>query len=958
MLCHTTSASLLSVALLAMGALAPRSPAQAPSGTKALSDTARPLPVDPAVTIGRLPNGVRYYIRVNHKPEQRAELRLVVNAGSVLEDDDQRGLAHMVEHMAFNGTTHFKKGELVNYLESIGMRFGPDLNAYTSFDETVYMLTIPTDTARVVDRSFQILADWAHGQTFDSAAVERERGVVTEEWRLGQGAGSRLRDKQFPIIFQNSKYAERLPIGTKHVLDTFSRAALVRFYKEWYRPDLMAVVAVGDFDKAHIEQLIRTHFGAIPAAAKPTPRPLVPVPDNKGTLFAIATDKEATATSISVYYKQPVRSQTSVGAYREGLVEELFNSMLNQRLYELTQKPDAPFLGASSSQGRFVRSKEVYVLGAGVKDDGAERGLEALLTEAQRVEQFGFTQSELDRTKTNLLRGLEQANAERDKTNSGVFADEYVQNYLEGDPIPGIAAGYGLAKAMLPGITLAEIDRLARRWITDTNRVVVLSAPDKPGVTVPSARALLAVFDAVGKKRIAAYTDVVSDKPLLDKAPAPAAVTAGRTIPEIGVAEWTLANGVHVLVKPTDFKADEVLMSAYALGGTSLAADSNLVPATLAAQVTVLSGVGSFDRIELQKKLAGKAVSVTPTISELSEGFAGRASPRDLETMLQLVYLYFTAPRRDSLAFAAYRSQLRTVLGNLLADPEKAFEDTVQVTLAQHHPRARPITPAFVDEMNLDRSAAFYRARFADASGFTFVFVGSIDTTKLKPLVQRYLGGLPAAGKPEHWRDVGVTFPTGVIKKTVYRGVEPKAETRLIFTGPFDYSRENRYAMQSLADLLSIKLREALRDVLGGTYSVSVSADPSKEPRVEYSIVADFGSAPERAEELTRVLLQHIDSVKQHGASPQDLEKVKEAQRRERETALRQNGYWLGQLSAKTRYHEDPREILTYEQLIDGLTSDMIKQAAQRYLRTDNYVQVMLLPETSRGKNPAPDGAR
>lgn len=942
-------ASLLGCTLLAAGGFVSRATAQAASAA---------LPIDPAVTIGRLPNGLRYYIRVNHKPEQRAELRLVVNAGSVLEDDDQRGLAHIVEHMAFNGTTHFKKGELVNYLESIGMRFGPDLNAYTSFDETVYMLTIPTDTARVVDRSFEILADWARGQTFDSAAVERERGVVIEEWRLGQGAGSRLRDKQFPIIFKNSKYAARLPIGDKHVLDTFSRTALRRFYDRWYRPDLMAVVAVGDFDKARIEQLIRTRFGPIPAAASAKPRPLVPVPDNVPTLFAIATDKEATATSISVYYKQPVRTQRTLGAYREGLIEGLFNSMLNQRLYELTQKPDAPFLGASSSQGRFVRSKEVYVLGAGVKDNGAEQGLEALLTEAQRVEQFGFTQSELDRTKTNVLRSLEQANAERDKTNSGAFADEYVQNYLEGDPIPGIAAEYALAKGMLPGITLAETNRLARAWITEKNRVVVLSAPEKPGVTVPSERSLLTVFDAVRRKRITAYADVVSDKALLEHVPAPAAITAGRTISEIGVTEWTLANGVRVLVKPTDFKADEVVMSAYALGGTSLASDADLVPAILAAQAAVLSGVGPFDRIELQKKLAGKAVGVSPTISELSQGFSGRASPKDLETMLQLVYLYFTQPRRDSLAFEAYRSQLRTMLGNLGANPEKAFEDTVQVTLAQHHPRVRPITAAFADEMDLDKSLAFYRARFADASGFTFVFVGSTDTITLKPLVQRYLGSLPAAGTQEHWRDAGVTFPTGVIKKVVRRGVEPKAQTRLIFTGPLEYSRANRYAMQSLADLLSIKLREALRDVLGGTYSVGVSADPSKEPRPEYSIVADFGSSPERAEELTRVLLQHIDSVKQHGASPEDLEKVKEAQRRERQTALKQNGYWLGQLSAKSRYGEDPREILTYERLIDGLTSDMIKAAAQRYLRTDNYVQVMLLPETSKPAAPTPKDYR
>ena len=950
----TRARALLFAALPALPlAASPAASAQARVAQPPPADSARTLPMDPQVTVGTLPNGLRYYIRANEKPEKRAELRLVVNAGSVLEDDDQRGLAHFVEHMAFNGTRHFEKQKLVDYVESIGMQFGPHVNAGTGFDETLYMLRVPTDSAAVMATAFQILEDWAHGQTFDPTEVDKERGVVIEEWRLGRGAGARIADQQLPVLFKSSRYAERLPIGTRSSLESFRPEALARFYRDWYRPDLMAVVAVGDFDVGEIERRIRTHFGRIPRPASARPRTVFPVPDHDSTLIAVATDREETSSVVSVLYKHPAREQASLAAYRLRLVERLYNGMLNRRLGELVQtQADPPFVGAFSGRGSFVRSKEIYSLGAVVKDGGIERGLEALLTEAERVDEHGFTQSELDRQKQDVMRGMERAYAERDKTESDAYADEYVRAFLEGEPAPGIAYEYELYRRLLPGITLEEINRVGRDWITDRNRVILVSAPEKEGLRVPGERELLAVFDAVGRKQIAAYDDAVTDAPLLATVPAPAPIVSERAIPEVGVTELRLANGVRVVLKPTDFKADQVLMSAWSPGGSSLAPDSLFITSLVADEVVIAGGVGAFSSVALRKALAGKAVNVGPQIGDLEEGFSGLASPRDLETLFQLVYLYFTAPRLDSTAVASLTSRLRSQLENRDASPDAAFVDTLTVTLAQYHPRARPFTAERVAEIDMGRSLAFYKDRFADASDFTFYFVGSFTVDGIRPHVQRYLGALPATKRAERWRDVGITPPRGVIEKTVRRGVEPKARTHLVFTGPFEFTRENRYALTSMAEVLRIKLREQLREEQGGTYGVSVSAGARRDPRPQYEISISFGAAPERLEELTRIVFQQIDSLKASGATTQDLDKVKETQRRGRETSLKENDYWLSQLASADRLGREYREILTYERLIAGLTSDAIKQAARRYFDSKNYVRVSLVPESFQPATP------
>jgi zinc protease len=917
----------------------------APVAEAASQSLNTPLPLDPDVRVGTLSNGLRYFIRVNDKPRHRAELRLAVNAGSVLEADDQQGLAHFVEHMAFNGTRNFAKQQLVDYLESIGVRFGPDVNAYTSFDETVYSLQVPTDSAGPLEMGFRILADWAHEQVFDSLEVEKERGVVIEEWRLGQGAAARMRDKQFPILFRGSRYAERLPLGKPEILRTFSHEAVRRFYRDWYRPDLMAVIAVGDFDPMHVEALIRRYFAGIPPARSPRPRPVYEVPDHEETLVAVATDPEATGSAVAVYYKQPVREHADLAAFRQDLVERLYNAMFNQRLFELTQRADPPFIFASSGQGRFVRSKEVYLLNAGVEDGGILRGLEALLTEAERVARFGFTASELEREKRELLRALERAYAERAKTESDVYAARYVRHFLTGDPSPGIEFEYRQAQRLLPSIQLEEINALARSRITGRSRVILANAPQKAGVSIPTEEELLAVFDAVRQKDITPYEDVVASAPLLPHVPEPAAIVRETTIPEIGVTEWELANGVRVVLKPTDFKADEVLFRAFSPGGTSLASDEDFISAALAAQAVPVGGVGSFSLVELQKILAGRAVHVSPAIGSLEEGLAGGASPRDLETLFQLIYLTVTAPRADTAAFTGLKSRFKAALANRSSSPLAAFQDTLQVTLSQGHFRARPLSAELLDELDLDRALAFYRDRFADAGDFTFVFVGSFDLREIRPLVQTYLGGLPTTGRIETWRNVGMDPPTGVIRKTVRKGIEPRAQTEIVFTGPFEYAPAELHALRSLADLLEIRLREVLREDLAGTYDVSVVASAARLPEPRYSFHIGFGSAPERVTELTDVVLSVIDSLKTAGPPESDVQKVREIQRRERETNLRQNGYWLEALVARYREGRDPRDILEGGRLIDALDAAVIQQAARRYLRTDNYVQVTLVPE-------------
>jgi len=939
----------VAAAVLAAGPIVAQTPK---SPTPALT---APLPVDPKVRIGTLPNGIRYYIRQNPKPEKRAELRLVVNAGSILENADQLGLAHFVEHTAFNGTTHFAKNDLVKYLQSIGVRFGADLNANTSFDETIYILPVPTDTARIIDQAFTILEDWAHGQTFDSTEVVNERGVVREEWRLGKGAGDRMLHEWLPIALKGSLYADRLPIGNERSIMTATPARLRSFYKSWYRPDLEAVIAVGDFKPEEIEAEIKKHFAGIPKPVNPTPRPVAPVPGNKEPLIAIASDKEATGSDVELAFKLPAEKTKTVGDYRRDLMERLYLGMLNSRLEEIAQKPDAPFLGADASKGNFIgRNTDAFTLSANVKDGAIEPGLEALLTESKRVDEFGFLQSELDREKQSLIRAYERAYDERDKTQSAAFVQEYIGNYLNGEAIPGIEYEYKLVSELVPTITLADVNKLASNWITDENRVIIAQSPQKDSIKVPTRAALLAVFERVAKEPVKAYTENLSGAALLDRAPVPGKIVSGKAIPTVSMFEWKLSNGVRVLVKPTDFKADEVLLGAYSPGGTSLAPDSDYMSAGLASQIVGLSGVGKFNRTDLQKKLAGKVASANASIGETSEGLSGRASPKDLETLFQLIYLEFTEPRLDTAAYEAFKNQVGPFLANRGSDPEQVFGDTVSWTMSQHAYRSRPLTASTFAEVNPERAFAFYKNRFADASDFTFVFVGNVDSTTLKPLVEKYLASLPSIGRTETFRDNGGAPPKGIVEKVVHKGVEPKANTIIEFTGACRNAPDTRFAIRALVELFEIKLTETLREQLGATYSPSVGGGCSRVPRQEYSIQVQFNSSPDNVEKLTKSVFALIDTLKTKPPTQADVDKVKEEFLRAQEVNLKQNAYWLGNIIGREQAGENVAGLLgPYEDMIKKLSPAQIQEAAKTYFNTSNYARFVLLPEN--GKT-TPDG--
>jgi zinc protease len=903
------------------------------------------VPVDPLITVGMLPNGFRYYIRENRQPPARAELRLAVKAGSVLEDEDQRGLAHFVEHMAFNGTRNFPGNAVGTFMQSLGVRFGAHVNAHTGFDETVYELQIPTDNPAVIDRSLLILEDFARNVSFDPREIDKERGVILEEWRLGLGAGERIQNAQFPLLFKGSRYAERLPIGNPDIIRNATPDRLKQFYTDWYRPDLMAVVVVGDVKKSDIEFQIRAHFGSIPAASSPRPRPAYNVPDQPGTRYSVITDPEATNTRISVATTMNAREQMTVGAYRQRMVEQLFEAMLTLRLYEISQAPNAPFLRAQTDRSLAINAAEVTGLDALVARGGVERGLAALFTEVERVARFGFTEPELSRMKLNLQRGLQRAVIEKDKSVSGPLADEFIRNFTQSEPIPGIVYEYGLNQRFLPEISLAEVNAVAKNWMPDRNRLVAISAPESDKASMPSEVALAGVISSASAAGLTAYVDTTTNKPLLARLPAAGAVANTSSTDIVGITEWTLSNGVRVVLKPTTFKQDEILFRAISPGGVSLASDEDFIPAETADAVVAQGGLGGFSRLDLDKVLAGTTASVRADIGPTEEGLGGGAAQKDLETMFQLIYLTFTAPRADPVAFGVLTEQLKVSLANRLAEPDVLFDQAVDAALTQNHVRAQPLTPATVDRMNLTRSLAFYQDRFADASDFTFVFVGSFDLQTMKPLVEKYLGSLPALRRNEMVKDVGMRAPAGVVEREVKSGIAPRSQVSIIFPGAFQNDEQHRVIAQAMADTLAGNLQRTLREDLGGTYGVSVVPRFIKRPTGEYRLTITFACDPARTESLVKNAFQVIEDYKMNGPSQGQVADARAALIRDLETNLARNEYLLNRILFKYEFDEDVREVFNMRPFYDQLTVTALRDAAREYLNTNRYVEVTLVPE-------------
>ncbi len=909
-------------------------------------DLDRPIPIDPAVRIGELENGLRYYIMVNGYPEHRAELRLIVNAGSVLEDDDQRGLAHFVEHMAFNGTTHFEKNELIDYLQSIGMSFGGDVNASTSFDETVYKLTVPTDSLRLVERAFLVLEDWAHGITFDPVEVDKERGVIVEEWRIRLGARKRLNNEHYPVLFAGSKYAERMPIGKMDIVENAPAETLRRFYDDWYRPDLMGIVAVGDFDPDWIEGLIKQHFAHLENPDNPRPRVVFPVPDHEEPLISIATDPEATYTHVSVFYKRDVSPMSTLEDYRRELVEWLFALMIRDRLVEIERKPDPPFIGAGfpPRPHRIVRSKECFSIGASMTEAGVPRALEALLTELERVRRHGFTLQELELAKKTLLHLAERMYARREKTSSFVFVKKCGDQFLGKGSLVSLSDQKELYERLIPGITIEEIDGVLESLVNERNRVLLVSAPERTDLAIPSESELMSIFETVASKEIGPYEFEGVEEPLLAEKPEGGRIVEEGADEELGTVEWKLSNGIRVILMPTDFGRDNIDFIGWSPGGRSLVSDDDFESAKVASELVKESGVGPFDKTALRKKLIGRSASARPFIGSLYEGFQGGSSVEDVETMFQLLYLYATSAAIREEVYESYLDQQRIWLENNAMSPERAFWDTLEVTLAQYHPRKRPTTETTLDEIDLERAKAVYRDRFSDFGDYSFVFIGNLDLEAMRPLVETYIGALPVTGREETWRDIELTYPKGVIEKTINMGMEPKSAVELVFSGDFDWSPENEHTLRSMADVLRDRLRETLREDLSGTYGAGVGFDYDRIPRGRYRIDIGFGCEPERVEELVGAVFAEIERLAAEGPDSSEVESVREIQRRGYENRVKSNGYWWRGLFTSMLHGDDPHVLLDEGALIETVTTDMIRDAARRYFDMDNYVRVVLMP--------------
>jgi len=904
------------------------------------------MPYAPAVRIGVLDNGLKYYIRENNLPANRAELRLVVMAGSVQEDDDQKGLSHFVEHMCFNGTKNFPKNDLINFLEATGMRFGADINANTGFDRTYYLLTIPLDKPGLLEQGFQVLEDWAHNVTFDPEEIEKERGVILEEWRVYRGAQERVMRSHYPYLLYDSKYADRLPIGDTAVILNAPRETFLRYYNEWYRPDLMAVIAVGDFNKDDIEKIIKEKFSRLKNPQNARPRKVYPVGMHKETFVSIAKDKELPMPNLAVLYKHPGRESATYGAYRYGLLDQFVNNMLNMRIQELTRKPNPPFLFAGAFSSEFIASLRAFQVISISKTDDILRGMEAAVTESYRAKQHGFTQSELDRAKTTVLTAVEKAYNERDKSKSEDYAEEYYRNFYEGEAMPGIEYEYNIVKEFHETITLVEVNKYLASLITEENKVIILSAPDKEDINIPTEKQILDAYDRIAKSKLEPYEDDATDKPLMDKKPKPGKITQTKVHKDkFDIVEMTLSNGAKVLVKQTDFKNDEVLFTAWSPGGSSLSGDDMFRDAMLADVIVNEGGISEFRSTTLTKMMAGKIVRLTPSIGPLTEGFNGMYSPKDEETFFQLLHLYFTNPRKDSDAFQSLISRQKESIRNSKRNPESFLQDTIAAVFNGYHPRFMPLVDTELDKVSLDRAMQFYNDRFADASDFTFIFVGAVNLDKLKNMLETYVASLPSKKRKETWRDLGVKHAQGPFTKEVIRGIEPKSTIRLVLSDKFDYKPQNLLHLNAMMEVFRIRLREVIREDKGGVYGIGAMHRVDQFPKPRYSIYIFFGTSVDRVQELIADAKKVIAELKNNPISDEYMTKAKEILKREFETNRKENRFWLNQIYNSDFNRLDLSRLNNFEANVDALTGKDIHEAAKKYLIDDKMMKFILNPE-------------
>ncbi|MEO9871445.1 M16 family metallopeptidase [Ekhidna sp.] len=903
------------------------------------------IPSDPSVKIGKLENGLTYYIKQNAKPEDKIEFRLVINAGSILENEDQQGLAHFVEHMAFNGSRNFKKNELVNYLQSIGVEFGADLNAYTSFDETVYMLPIPTGDPEVIDKGMKVLEDWASGLDFSEEEIDKERGVVIEEWRLGQGADQRMRDRWFPVMFKNSQYAERLPIGKKEIIENASYETIRDFYNDWYRPDLMAVIAVGSLEPEEMEKQIKNRFGKLKNPKSTRERNEFEVPSHQETYVAIEQDKEASFTQVQLVYKQNDKDKVeTLGDYRRQLTYNLFNSMLNQRLNELRQSGEPPFVFASTGYRNMVRTKKTYSSFAMVGEDGIMNGLRALVKENERVRRYGFTEGELERAKKRTLNSMERRMKEQDKTESRRLASQYVSSFLNESTVVSSEFSFSFANEQFKGVEIEEINKYASKWIKENDRVVVITGPENENKDV-TEESVFSLLKEIEKEELEAYKDELGGSELMTSMPTKGTIKSENALKNIEATEIILSNGIKVVLKSTDFKNDEILMSAFSHGGHSLYNDEDYQSASYVGGIIGESGLADFSKTDLDKLFAGKTVQVRPFVGTYSEGLSGSAAPKDLETMMQMIHLFFTQPRKDQKSFESYKMRNTMLYQNLMSNPQFYFQNESIKILSQNHPRVGFPTAEDLAKIDLDKAYDIYKERFADPSSFTFFLVGNFDVNKIKPMIETYLASIPTTSREETWKDLGIRPPKGKLEKIINKGTDPKSQVSINYRNEAMYSVEESYKLRSLGEIMTNRLIDLIREEKSGVYGVGARGSMSKRPYESYTFSVSFPCAPENVAELKQAVYDEISLIKKSGITEEDLSEIKEAQRIDRKENLQENRYWLNQLSSYYSNGRPISEFHNFEGMIEKLSAEDIQKAAQEYLVEDNLIEIVLMPE-------------
>jgi len=915
------------------------------------------LPLDPRIQTGKLGNGLTYYLEQHPAKDQRAHLFLVVKAGSLHEADDQRGLAHFVEHMAFSGTKRFEQRALVEFFEKSGLQFGADANASTSYDRTQYQLSVPTGDPELLMTALDVLADWASGLSFDPEQVEKERQVLLSEWTSSQGAQRRVGAQQRELLLGGSRYVAREVIGDKAVLEKAPRQRIVDFYQGWYRPERMAVIVVGDIDPAATQAAIEERFARVTAqAAAPQAEPSFQVPVRRNAGAAVIADPETPAATVNVLFKSLTRPVRSEGDYRAQLLTVMSTLMLSHRLELLAAEPAAPFLGASSTlaPGIFGRL-DLYQVSAHVKGAQVNASLDVLLDEIERVRRHGFVAAELERTKAEYARFLEQAVAAQATVAGTAIASALANHFVTGNVVTAPELQKTLGTRYLAEASPADVSAVMKAWLAGSEQLLLVSGPSREAL--PDKRTLLASFATLKDRKLDPYLEDSGPAALLDPLPTPGKIVKEAYIEEVGVTVWNLSNGAVVVLKPTDFKSDQILEQSISFGGNARVPAADYPSVRVAHEIVAASGLGAFDRQTLNKRLAGKVVSAYPRIDEQSQGIVASASPRDAETMLQLIYLFATAPRRDEVAFEKYRAALRERLRQRESSPDQALSDAVTKKLWGNEPRRSTPTLASVDEMKLDKALDFYKQRFADQSDATFVFVGKLDLASFRPLVERYLASLPGGGRKETYKDLGLRRTKGLSKVRVQQGQADQASVTLLYYGDTSWSESAHTDLNTLEQYLSIRLQEVLREQLGGGHTPYVGSTFERIPFGSYSLAIAFECKPADVDRLVKATRDVIAELKKSGVGASYVEKLVSQRTRQLEESYRSNEFWLERLVDKYKLGEDPRQISSLPELTQRVTSDHLRLAARKFLRDDQNLDALLAPAAQATTPAAPSAA-